>query len=106
MERYKIKRTWNMTIRSIEDFRHFISTRGVELEKMFEKKGCEWDYSAKTFEYIGADNLDIIEVMMDLENQFDCVITDDLCDLIMISNPNDLLLSVIRQRKIDELGIN
>lgn len=94
-----------MRLTTIKQLTDRIAQKRVPLEKMFEAKGCEWDYSAKTFEEIGADMLDIIEVIMDLENIMDCEITDDLADLVSISNPNDLLLSVTRQRKLDDLGI-
>jgi acyl carrier protein len=94
-----------MRLTTIKDLANHIARNRVSLEKMFEAKGCEWDYSAKTFDEIGADMLDIIEVIMELEKIMDCEITDDLADLVSISNPNDLLLSVTRQRKLDDLGI-
>jgi acyl carrier protein len=94
-----------MTLRTIKDLASLIASSRVSLEKLFEDQGCEWDYSAKTFEEMGADELDIIEVIMRLEMLMDCEITDELGELMMICNPGDLILSLVRQRKLDELGI-
>jgi|LauGreDrversion4_2_1035121.scaffolds.fasta_scaffold26130_7 hypothetical protein len=92
-------------IKTIEEFKDIIAIKQINLEKLFYDKGCDWDYTAKTFEEIGADELDIIEVIMDLERIMDCVIEDDLGELIMIGNPNEYILSIRRQKKLDELGI-
>ena len=94
-----------MRLTTIKGLADLIAKNRVSLENMFEDKGCQWDCSAKTFEEIGADMLDIIEVIMELEKIMDCEITDALAELVSIGNPNDLLLSVARQRKLDELGI-
>ena len=94
-----------MRLTTTKQLAELLAIKSVSLEKMFEDKGCEWDYSAKTFEEIGADMLDIIEVIMELEKIMDCEITDALAELVSIGSPNDLLLSVTRQRRLDDLGI-
>ena len=93
-------------VKTIDELVKVLNTRVFSLEKLYEDRvGCDWNYDAKTFYEMGADNIDVIEVIMDIEKIFDCVIPDDLGDLILSMNPNDLLISVRRQRKLDELGI-
>jgi acyl carrier protein len=95
-----------MTIRTIEGLANLFKTRLFSLEKLVnEKTGCQWDYTAKTFGQMGVDELDVVELVMDIEKIFDCVITDDLLDVLYGCDPNSLLVSVIRQRKLEELGI-
>jgi acyl carrier protein len=95
-----------MIVKTISELATLIARKQISLENFFYKKtGCIWDYSAKTFDEMDADSLDVIEAIMYLEKVLDCVIPDDLGDLILVTNPNDLIVSVIRQRKLEELGI-
>jgi len=95
-----------MTIRTIEGLADLFKTRLFSLENLVnEKTGFQWDYTAKTFGQMGVDDLDVVELVMDIEKAFDCVITDDLLDVLYGCDPNSLLVSVIRQRKLEELGI-
>ena len=62
---------------------------------------------------MGLDDLDIIEVIMCIEKDYDCFISDEFCPELgalgsnkkEYINPNDLLVSVVRERKLKELGI-
>ena len=95
-----------MSISTIDELVNFIAGRGFSLENLYEEKvGCDWCYEAKTFDEMGADDLDVIELIMEIEKLFDCVIADECCDLIRNMNPNDLLISARRQKRLWELGI-
>ena len=96
---------------------------------MYDNRGKYFDAYAfnKTFdEYISkqtkknelndrvkTDDLDIVEVIMGIEKNYDCFITDEFCGELGILgsndkkyiNPNDLIVSVVRDRKLKELGI-
>ena len=95
-----------MIINDIKELRGLISKNNISFEKLFFNKiGLEWDYNAKCFGDLGADDLDIIEVIMYLEQEMDCHITDKLGEVILKMNPNDLIQSYIRDIKLKELGI-
>lgn len=94
----------DIVIKTIEDLIKVIDG-GFSFEIFFEKLGIDWDYEAETFEEMGADDLDVIEMIMELEKTFDCEIRDECGELMLKMNPNDLLISVRRKRKLDDLGI-
>lgn len=58
---------------------------------------------------IGMDDLDFIEMIMDIEKDFDIQISDDLVDAIENTNfyefYNNVSIARIRQDKLNELGI-
>ena len=57
----------------------------------------------------GMDDLDFIEMIMDIEKDFDIQIPDDLVDVIENTNfyefYNNVSIARIRQDKLNELGI-
>ena len=95
-----------MRIETPEQLARKMAEKGIGIDQIYEERtGCPWDYEAKSFEEMGADAVDIIETMMDLEKKLDCEITDACCELVEEMNPNDLLIWKRRQRKLDDLGI-
>lgn len=95
-----------MRIETPEALARKMAEKGIGIDQIYEERtGCPWDYEAKSFEDMGADGLDIVETMMELEKQLDCEITDACCEMVEEMNPNDLLIWKRRQRKLDDLGI-
>ena len=95
-----------MTVKTVRELAALIAARGIRLEDIvLDRTGCEWDYSAKSFGEMGFDTLDFIEVIMDLEKALDCVIPDELADQLEGAEPNTLILSAMRSRRLDDLGI-
>jgi acyl carrier protein len=103
-----------MTINTKEEFIQFIATNNLSLEKIVKERcNIDWDYNAKTFQEMGLDDLDIVEVIMCIEKDYDCFISDEFCPELgalgssdkKYINPNDLIVSVVRDRKLKELGI-
>ena len=104
-----------MTINTKEEFIQFIATNNISLDQIIKERcNVDWDYNAKTFDEMGLDDLDIVEIIMDIEKCYDCFITDELCgklgilgnsDKEIYINPNDLIVSVVRDRKLKELGL-
>lgn len=95
-----------MRIETPEALARKMAEKGIGIDRVYEERtGCPWDYEAKSFEDMGADGLDIVETMMELEKQLDCEITDACCEMVEEMNPNDLLIWKRRQRKLDDLGI-
>ena len=93
----------------------FIIENTIPLEDIVKKRfDITWDYNSKSFLDMGLDELDIIELVMILEKDYECSISDELCtDLGALTNlhqsniinPNDLIRSYIRERKLKELGL-
>ena len=103
-----------MTINTKEQFIQFIETNNVLLEQTVKERcNIDWDYNAKTFQEMGLDELDIVDVIMDIEKNYNCFITDEFCselgalgsDKKKYINPNDLIRSINRDKKLKELGI-
>ena len=95
-----------MVITTIEEFIALLDRNNYSIENLYRDKiGAEWDYEARSFEELGCDELDIIEMIMEMEKALDCDIRDECCELIELMNPNDLTRRVRRQKKLDELGI-
>ena len=104
----------NPSINTKEEFIQFIATNYISLEHIIKERcNVDWDYNAKTFQEMGLDDLDIVEVIMGIEKNYDCFITDEFCGELGILgsndkkyiNPNDLIVSVVRDRKLKELGL-
>lgn len=71
-----------MRIETPEQLARKMAEKGIGIDQAYEERtGCPWDYEAKSFEDMGADAVDIIETMMDLEKRLDCEITDWCCEL-------------------------
>lgn len=95
-----------MTIRTLEQFIELLDRNNFSIEDLcVDKIGVDWDYEARSFEELGFDELDIIEMIMEIEKALDCEIRDECCELIDAMNPNDLTRRVRRQKKLDDLGI-
>ena len=95
-----------MRIETPEQLARKMAEKGIGIDQIYEERtGCPWDSEAKSFEEMGADAIDIIETMMELEKRLDCEITDLCCELVEEMNPNDLLIWKRRQGRLDELGI-
>lgn len=65
----------------------------------------EWDYEAKSFGDMGLDDLDIVEVIMNIEKEYDCQIPDELGEYMFSMDPQLLMKYYIRNKRIEELGI-
>jgi len=94
-----------MTIRTVEQFIELLDRSNFSIEEYSSSRIGEWDYDAKSFEELGFDGLDIVEMIMEIEKVLDCEIRDECCELIEEMNPNDLTRRVRRQKRLDELGI-
>lgn len=94
-----------MTIRTLEQFIEFLDRSNFSIEEYCSSKIGEWDYEAKSFDELGFDAFDIIEMIMEIEKALDCEIRDECGELIEDMNPNDLTKRVRRQKKLDDLGI-
>ena len=83
------------------------------LEKFSIKNGIKKPNDIKpdnsTWYSVGIDELDFIEMIMDIEKDFDIQIPDDLVDVIENTNFYEFYKAVslakIRQDKLNELGI-
>lgn len=104
----------NTSINTKGEFIQFISSNNIPLEDIVKERcDVDWGYNAKTFHEMGLDDLDILEVVMDIEKKYDCSISDQFCDELGVLgsnkekyiNPNDLIVSVVRDKKLKELGI-
>ena len=68
-------------------------------------EGFEWNYDAKSFGDMGLDDLDIVEVIMNIEKEYDCEIPDDLGEYMFSMDPQPFMRSYIRNKRIEELGL-
>ena len=94
-----------MTIRTLEQFIEFLDRSNFSIEEYCGSKIGDWDYEAKSFEELGFDGLDIVEMIMEIEKVLDCEIRDSCVELIDSMNPNDLTKRVRRMKRLDDLGI-
>ena len=102
----------NPSINTKEEFIQFLAINNISLEQIIKERcNVDWDYNAKTFDEMGLYDLDIVEVIMDIEKNYDRFIADEFCVELGILgskkyiNPNDLIVSVVRDRKLKELGL-
>lgn len=65
----------------------------------------QWDHSAKKFIEMNVDDLDLVEVIMNIEKEYDCSIPDELGEYMFSMDPQLLMRSYIRNKRIEELGI-
>ena len=95
-----------MVIETIEQFITLLDSNNFSIEDLcVDKIGVDWDYEAKSFEELGFDGLDIVEMIMEIEKVLNCEIRDACAELIDSMNPNDLTKRVRRLKRLDELGI-
>ena len=79
------------------------------MEDRFSIKIDEITADNVSWDSIGMDDLDFIEMIMDIEKDFDIQIPDDLVDTIENTNfyefYNNVSIARIRQDKLNKLGI-
>jgi hypothetical protein len=89
-----------------DEFIKFLIKNNIAFEDIFiEKFFDKWDYNCKKFSDLGVGDLDIVEYVMYFEIKYDCVISDELYEILANSNPNEFTKSFIRNQKLNELGI-
>jgi len=64
----------------------------------------KWVYDVKSWKELHLDELDLIELSLELENH-GVLLTDDLFEIFVNSNPNKLIIVGIRENRLNELGI-
>lgn len=94
-----------MIITTIEEFIALLDRSNFSIEEYCSSKIGDWDYEAKSFDELGFDGLDIVEMIMEIEKALDCEIRDACAELIDSMNPNDLTKRVRRMKRLDDLGI-
>ena len=94
-----------MIITTIEEFIALLDRNNFSIEEYCSSKIGDWDYEAKSFEELGFDGLDIVEMIMEIEKVLNCEIRDACAELIDSMNPNDLTKRVRRLKRLDDLGI-
>jgi len=89
-----------------DEFIKFLIKNNIAFEDIFiEKFFDKWDYNCKNFEELDISGLDLVEYVMYFEIKYDCVISDELYEILLKSNPNEFTKSFIRNQKLNELGI-
>lgn len=94
-----------MIITTIEQFIALLDRSNFSIEEYCSSKIGDWDYEAKSFDELGFDGFDIIEMIMEIEKVLNCEIRDVCAELIEEMNPNDLSKRVRRLKRLDDLGI-
>lgn len=94
-----------MTIETIEQFITLLDNNNFSIEEYCSSKIGDWDYEAKSFDELGFDGFDIIEMIMEIEKVLKCEIRDSCAELIEDMNPNNLSKCARRLKKLDDLGI-
>ena len=100
------RNTGKMTIKTIEQLVTLLFPKTFnDMIREHIDYDFEWDYSAKTFNEMNVDDLDMIEVIMNIEKEYDCEIPDDLGEYMFSMDPQPLMRSYIRNKRIEELGL-
>ena len=95
-----------MTIKTIEQLVTLLQPKTLnDMVREHLDNDFEWDYNAKTFNEMNVDDLDMVEVIMNIEKEYDCEIPDDLGEYMFSMDPQLLMRSYIRNKRIEELGI-
>ncbi len=94
-----------MIITTIEEFIALLDCNNFSIEEYCSSRVGDWDYEAKSFDELGFDGFDIIEMIMEIEKVLNCEIRDSCAELIEEMNPNDLSKRARRLKRLDELGI-
>ena len=95
-----------MEIKTIHELTELLYPKTIEniirehIDDLFE-----WDYCVKTFYEMNLDDLDIIEVIMNIEKEYDCLIPDELGEYMFSMDPQLLMRSYTRNKRIEELGL-
>ena len=77
-----------------------------KLQELFKRK-CPNYSSDKTWSELGLDELDVVEIIMEMEKQFDFVFPDLLFDEIFsIDKTPSFVFQLIRESKLSDLGID
>ena len=91
------------TIHELVELLHPKTIEDIIREKILDD--LIWDYDAKSFDDMGLDDLDIVETIMHIEKEYGCSIPDDLGEYMFSMDPQLLMRSHIRNRRIEELGL-
>lgn len=95
-----------MEIKTIHELTELLHPKTFEnIIREHIDEGFEWDHSVKKFAEMNVDDLDIIEVIMNIEKEYDCEIPDELGEYMFSMDPQLLMRSYIRNKRIEELGI-
>jgi acyl carrier protein len=74
-------------------------------EISFSKRGINLNFN-KTWEDNGYDDLDLIELLMEIENELNISFPDYIAEVLFNGSVKPpIFISVIRDRKLDQLGI-
>ena len=64
----------------------------------------QWDYSAKSLESM-MDVLDIVELIMKIESRYGVDIPDEFGEKMISGDPQPMMISYWRDKRLGELGI-
>jgi acyl carrier protein len=74
------------------------------LIKEYFKKEIDIDLiSNKSLYDQGVDELDLVEIIMQIERDFNIIISDELIDKIHIESPNKIFIDSIREEKLNKI---
>jgi acyl carrier protein len=101
-----------MIINDINQLQELLRSKPGYFDSILEKFSIKLDEITAdnvSWRSIGMDDLDFIEMIMDIEKDFDIQIPDDLVDTIENCNfyefYNNVSIARIRQDKLNKLGI-
>ena len=101
-----------MIINDINQLQELLRSKPGYFDSILEKFSIKLDEITAdnvSWRSIGMDELDFIEMIMDIEKDFDIHIPDDLVDVIENTNfyefYNNISIARIRQDKLNKLGI-
>jgi acyl carrier protein len=74
------------------------------LLKEYLKKETDIDlFSNKSLYDQGVDELDLVEIIMQIERDFNIIISNELIDKIHIESPNKIFIDLIREEKLNKI---
>lgn len=74
------------------------------LLKEYVKKETDIDLVSNESLYDqGVDELDLVEIIMQIERDFNIIISDELIDKIHIESPNKIFIDLIREEKLNKI---
>jgi acyl carrier protein len=65
----------------------------------------QWDYSAKSLGMMIDNTLDIVELIMKIESRYGVDIPDDFAEQMIDADPQPMMMSYWRDKRLGELGI-
>ena len=74
------------------------------LIKEYVKKEIDIDlFSNKSLYDQDVNELDLVEIVMQIERDFNIIISDELIDKIHIESPNKIFIDLIREEKLNKI---